>query len=101
MDKDFNAAVYGSGVSAENILAGEVPPPPEFQLLYTVLQQFVDETPSPVVKRELGASGHGARSIRSVRSINMKSSPEEPSTLAGAGPQRRTSTTPAVAGIKE
>uniref|UniRef100_A0A1D1ZPZ5 Ysc84 actin-binding domain-containing protein n=1 Tax=Auxenochlorella protothecoides TaxID=3075 RepID=A0A1D1ZPZ5_AUXPR len=101
VDKDFNAAVYGQGVTAEGILSGEVPPPAEFQLLYTVLQQFVDETPSPVVKRELGASGHGARSIRSVRSINMKSSPEEGTALPGVALQRRTSATPSVAGIKE
>ena len=49
LHKKKNQAVYGNGITAEAILDGKVPAPPEFQPLYDLLNElcakptFVDE----------------------------------------------------------
>ncbi|KDD74721.1 hypothetical protein H632_c1113p1 [Helicosporidium sp. ATCC 50920] len=43
LDQNFNEAVYGERVAVDDILKGLVPPPPQFQILYTVLEQIAEE----------------------------------------------------------
>ena len=40
LHKKKNQAVYGNGIEAAAILDGKVPPPPEFQPLYTLLTEL-------------------------------------------------------------
>ena len=39
----LNAAVYGAGVDVADVLAGKVPPPPEFQIVYDLLNLYMRE----------------------------------------------------------
>lgn len=80
VDKDFNAAVYGRETSVDEILSSAAPPS-EFELLYTVLQQFVEQSPGSR-RREAAAP---TRSIKPVRSIKMTSATASPE----ASPEQR------------
>lgn len=82
VDKDFNAAVYGRETTVEEILSGSITPPTEFELLYTILQQFVEQTPGSRRRESTGAAS--GRAIKPVRSIKMSSgtSPESPEQAA-------------------
>lgn len=72
--------MYGRDVSVEQILSGSVPLPSEFELLYTMLQQFVDETPGASGRREV--AHQPTRKMRNVRSITVGSaSPDDESVL--------------------
>lgn len=47
LHKKKNQAVYGSGITAEAILDGKVPAPPEFQSLYDLLNELCAKPTSP------------------------------------------------------
>lgn len=61
-NKKLNMAVYGPNVNTQDILAGKVLPPVEFQPVYDLLNSFISETaPAPKVERR--GSRHGGRGL--------------------------------------
>ena len=57
LDTALNAAIYGRGVAVADVLAGRVPPPPQFEPLYRLLHEYA---------RQAGGMRHVASTARLV-----------------------------------
>ncbi len=64
----LNHAVYGPDVDLQEVLAGKVPPPPEFQPVYDLLNQFISES-APPQKVERRGSRHGGRGLSEMEEL--------------------------------